>query len=340
MVTRVKTEGTAAAGGGVTSRGQGGDEPCAWKICRKAATSRIAAAKAAWRRRRLRLPDRRRRLGIGTVVAARPHRLGARHRSEPADRRRREFSAAGRSSAGAASRATHRRRRRTRWAASSARVLGSTEVRLEADIFSKDGQNYRPPTLVLYRGATRAELRRQAQAAMGPFYCPADQKVYLDTSFFRSDRDALPRLRRRQQILPVRRGLRDRARGRPSRAEPARHSAQGAAGATRGSKQGGEANRIQVQVELQADCLAGVWAKRENEMLERGEAGIHRAGRRRGGVAHRRRDRRRHACSGARRATWCRTRSPTAAPSSASAGSTPASGRPVASCNTFAAAQL
>ena len=62
-------------------------------------------------------------------------------------------------------------------------VLGSTEVRWK-DIFAKDGRSYRAPVLVLYRGATEARCGGAAQSAMGPFYCPADQKIYLDTSFF------------------------------------------------------------------------------------------------------------------------------------------------------------
>src|SRR5262249_34790662 len=62
-------------------------------------------------------------------------------------------------------------------------VLGSTEVQWK-DIFEKAGQRYRPPTLVLYSGATQGACG-YAQNAMGPFYCPNDQKVYLDTSFFR-----------------------------------------------------------------------------------------------------------------------------------------------------------
>src|SRR5919197_4428665 len=63
------------------------------------------------------------------------------------------------------------------------KVLGSTELQWK-QVFAKDGRTYRPPLLVLYRGATHASCGGQAQSAMGPFYCPTDQKVYLDTSFF------------------------------------------------------------------------------------------------------------------------------------------------------------
>ena len=63
------------------------------------------------------------------------------------------------------------------------KVLGSTEVQWK-QVFSRDGKTYRAPVLVLYRGATQASCGGVAQSAMGPFYCPSDQKVYLDTSFF------------------------------------------------------------------------------------------------------------------------------------------------------------
>jgi predicted metalloprotease len=61
-------------------------------------------------------------------------------------------------------------------------VLGSTEVQW-TDIFAQARSTYRPPTLVMFSGATRSACGA-AQSAMGPFYCPMDQKVYLDTSFF------------------------------------------------------------------------------------------------------------------------------------------------------------
>src|SRR5438105_817479 len=63
------------------------------------------------------------------------------------------------------------------------RVLGATEA-VWKDVFAKDGKTYRAPTLILFRGQTNAQCGGVAQAAMGPFYCPADKKIYLDTSFF------------------------------------------------------------------------------------------------------------------------------------------------------------
>src|SRR3954447_191501 len=64
-----------------------------------------------------------------------------------------------------------------------ANVLGSTEVQWK-DIFAKAGARYRPPKLVMFREVTNSGCGA-AQSAMGPFYCPTDQKIYLDTSFFR-----------------------------------------------------------------------------------------------------------------------------------------------------------
>jgi uncharacterized protein len=63
-----------------------------------------------------------------------------------------------------------------------AAVLGSTEAQWTS-IFAQAGKTYTPPTLVMFSGATRSGCG-SAQAAMGPFYCPLDQKVYLDTTFF------------------------------------------------------------------------------------------------------------------------------------------------------------
>ena len=90
--------------------------------------------------------------------------------------------------------------------------------------------------------------------------------------------------------------------------------------AQRASGDRAESNRLQVQVELQADCFAGVWANHAEAQKQ-----VPRSGRHRRGVADRVRDRRRHAAAAKRRARWCRTASPTASPSSASAGSRPAS---------------
>ena len=111
------------------------------------------------------------------------------------------------------------------------KVLGSTEAQWK-DIFAQAGKTYTPPTLVMFSGATRSGCGA-ARAAMGPFYCPLDQKVYLDTSFFQGPRAAVRRLRCRQQHLPVFPSLCDRPRNWPPRAEPAGVAAAGTRGPAR-----------------------------------------------------------------------------------------------------------
>ncbi|MFL6821957.1 MAG: neutral zinc metallopeptidase [Xanthobacteraceae bacterium] len=146
------------------------------------------------------------------------------------------------------------------------KVLGSTELQWK-QVFAKDGKTYRPPVLVLYRGATQASCGGQAQSAMGPFYCPADQKVYLDTSFFDQIAtrfrgcDVGSKTCQFSQAYVI--------------AHEVGHHVQNLLGilpraqqAQRAADSKAAANHIQVQVELQADCLAGVWANRENEMLK------------------------------------------------------------------------
>ncbi|HVV94361.1 MAG TPA: neutral zinc metallopeptidase [Hyphomicrobiales bacterium] len=133
-------------------------------------------------------------------------------------------------------------------------VLQSTEI-VWTQIFRDGGATYRKPTLVLYTGGTRTACG-VGQAAMGPFYCPNDQKVYLDTSFFRelSDRFGAPgqfaeayviaheighHVQNQLGILPKV----DEARQRAGRVQ---------------------ANQLSVRLELQADCFAGIWANRAN----------------------------------------------------------------------------
>ena len=150
------------------------------------------------------------------------------------------------------------------------RILASTESTWK-DIFTKSGRTYRPPVLVLYSRQTRANCGGQAMAAMGPFYCPADKKIYLDTSFF--------------QMIEQR--FRGCDAGSPSCrfaqayviAHEVAHHVQNELGILRNAQReqqrlGGktaEANRVQVPVELQADCLAGIWANRAQERLAPGD---------------------------------------------------------------------
>ncbi len=149
-------------------------------------------------------------------------------------------------------------------------VLGNTEDRW-TEIFAVNGRTYHPPKLRLFAGSEPTPCAF-AQSAMGPFYCPSDRRIYLDTSFFddlqhkfggcansnackfseayviahevghhvQNELGILPRVTQMQQASASR----------------------------------AEANRWQVRVELQADCYAGIWANRaqqEHDFLDPGD---------------------------------------------------------------------
>ena len=143
-----------------------------------------------------------------------------------------------------------------------AKVLGTTE-RTWGEIFPAEvGRPYREPKLVLFTGSTQSGCGA-AQSAMGPFYCPADQKVYLDQSFF----DELSR----RFGAPG-----DFAAAYVIAHEVGHHvqkllgiSDQVSAAQDRSSKRG--ANALSVKLELQADCLAGVWAHHNQALLDPGD---------------------------------------------------------------------
>jgi predicted metalloprotease len=147
-----------------------------------------------------------------------------------------------------------------------AKVVGSNEQVWSQVLPEQKGVRFQPPRLVLYSGYTQSRCG-PAQSAMGPFYCPLDQRIYLDTSFFRDMQrrfggggdfayayvishemghhiqnllGLLPKVQRAQQMA--------------------------------GSRS--EANALSVRAELMADCLAGVWANNANKqkpILEEGD---------------------------------------------------------------------
>jgi predicted metalloprotease len=151
------------------------------------------------------------------------------------------------------------------------RVLGSTEVEWK-DIFAKEGKTYRPPILVMYSGRTDARCGT-ASSAMGPFYCPIDQKVYLDTSFFREiqtrfrgcDAGSKSCLFAQAYVIAHEVGHHvQNLLGILPRVQQQQQASQGKAAA----------NHLQVEVELQADCFAGVWANHSQQqwnLLEPGD---------------------------------------------------------------------
>jgi uncharacterized protein len=137
-------------------------------------------------------------------------------------------------------------------------ILGSTEVEWK-DTFAQAGKTYEPPTLVMFSGATQSACGF-AQAAMGPFYCPIDQKVYLDTRFFQD-------LERRFRACDIGSKTCQFSQAYVVAHEIGHHvqNQLGILTKVQEAQSGmdkAEANALQVRVELQADCLAGIWANR------------------------------------------------------------------------------
>ena len=140
-------------------------------------------------------------------------------------------------------------------------VLGSTEAQWK-ELFARAGKPYEPPSLVMFFGATSSACGF-AQSAMGPFYCPNDRKIYLDTAFFRD-------LERRFRGCEVGSKSCQFSQAYVITHEVGHHVQNllgilpQVQGAQRSMDQV-EANQLQVRVELQADCLAGVWAHHAEE---------------------------------------------------------------------------
>src|SRR5687768_5011292 len=145
----------------------------------------------------------------------------------------------------------------------AATILGTTEEAWGA-IFAERGATYQPPTLVLFTDVVRSGCGT-ASSQTGPFYCPLDQKLYLDLGFFRE----LERLG----------GPGDFAAAYVIGHEVGHHvqNLAGTADEVRSMQQqvgGAEANALSVALELQADCYAGVWANHANRsgsFLESGD---------------------------------------------------------------------
>ncbi|MBP6901387.1 MAG: neutral zinc metallopeptidase [Burkholderiaceae bacterium] len=143
-------------------------------------------------------------------------------------------------------------------------VLADTEDVWRAQ-FGRGPGGYREPTLVLFRGRT-ATACGLGQAAMGPFYCPGDEKVYIDLGFYDTLRQRLGAPGDFAQAYVI--------------AHEVGHHVQHLMGITekveaqRRRASQAQANALSVRLELQADCLAGVWAfhaQRSRQILERGD---------------------------------------------------------------------
>lgn len=144
------------------------------------------------------------------------------------------------------------------------RVLASTEDVWTA-VFRENGRRYDPPRLVLFSGAVQSACG-VAGSAVGPFYCPADQQIYIDLAFFRDMDRRLGASGDFAQAYVI--------------AHEVGHHVQAELGVARRVGElrervgQAEGNALSVRMELQADCFAGVWARRAHEargILERGD---------------------------------------------------------------------
>lgn len=124
-------------------------------------------------------------------------------------------------------------------------VLASTEDAWKEVLPQQARRNYTAPTLVLYSGQTTTACG-YGQAAMGPFYCPGDQKLYLDFDFFRELQQEFkaPGDFARAYVI----------------AHEVGHHVQNLLGTMAKVQRAGENNQLSVALELQADCYAGIWA--------------------------------------------------------------------------------
>ena len=151
-----------------------------------------------------------------------------------------------------------------RMAAFVSTVLADTEV-VWTQVFIQGGATYKEPKLVLFRGATPTACG-QGQAAMGPFYCPADQKVYIYLGFYETLKTRLGAPGDFAQAYVI--------------AHEVGHHVQNLLGISakmdqlHGRVSQTEYNALSVRLELQADCFAGVWANHAHasrQLLEQGD---------------------------------------------------------------------
>ncbi len=143
-------------------------------------------------------------------------------------------------------------------------VLADTED-VWGTLFKSGGAQYREPKLVLFRGATQTACGT-GQAAMGPFYCPADQKVYIDLGFYETLKRQMGAPGDFAQAYVI--------------AHEVGHHVQNLLGIStkveqmRGRVSQTQYNQLSVRLELQADCFAGVWAhhaQKSRQILEQGD---------------------------------------------------------------------
>jgi predicted metalloprotease len=136
------------------------------------------------------------------------------------------------------------------------KVLASTEDTWN-EVFRASGRQYEEPKLVLFSGVTPTACGT-GQSAMGPFYCPGDQKVYIDLTFFRELKSRFKAPGEFAQAYVVAHEVAHHVQNQLGIADKVSQARQRASKA--------EANALSVRMELQADCLAGVWGKHTDTM--------------------------------------------------------------------------
>ena len=142
-------------------------------------------------------------------------------------------------------------------------VHGDTE-KVWGKIFAQAGQRYPAPQLVLYRGSTNSGCG-PASAGMGPFYCPEDKKVYVDLSFFNELRTKHGAGGDFAQAYVLAHEIGHHIQNVEGTLDKVQRAKQGLSG--------GKENQLQVKVELQADCYAGIWAHQAQKQFNSLEAG-------------------------------------------------------------------
>jgi predicted metalloprotease len=144
-------------------------------------------------------------------------------------------------------------------------VLADTEA-VWSKVFSQAGRRYPPPTLVLYRGSSTSGCGT-ASANMGPFYCPQDQKVYVDLGFFTEMREQYGAGGDFSQAYVLAHEVGHHVQNLEGTLDQVQRAKQQVLGKAK-------KNKLQVKLELQADCYAGIWAnhaQQQFDMLEEGD---------------------------------------------------------------------
>ena len=144
------------------------------------------------------------------------------------------------------------------------KILASTETTWEA-VFSEGGARYQQPKLVLFTGSTPTACGT-GQSAMGPFYCPADRKVYIDLAFYRDLKERFHAPGEFAQAYVIAHEVGHHVQNLLGISDKVHKAQQNASQA--------RANALSVRLELQADCFAGLWGNRADaakRIIEPGE---------------------------------------------------------------------